>query len=292
MTMNDQLETELRELFAVRAAEVSADAVERLRRIDYRPRTSRRWPLTLTALGAASGTAAVVSVVVLGGAQEAFAGWRATPTTPTARETAATQNDCEASLPSALVQGSWSLVATDVRGPYAMSIYESGSSLASCLTGPSFTTVQAESVTATNGGMMVSAAGSASRGPPAAGSSMGIRTVAGGEIQQLLVSHFSQAGNGPYTLVEGRLEPTVSAVTFVLGDGQDVTATTGSGWLVAWWPGNEDVTSVEITSASGTTTEPLSVVPTPTLPPPASGGAAGDATAVPASGGPGGPVAP
>ena len=60
--MNDQLENDLRELFAVRAAEVSPDAVERLRRIDYRPRTSRRWPLTLTALGVASGTAAVVSV--------------------------------------------------------------------------------------------------------------------------------------------------------------------------------------------------------------------------------------
>ena len=291
--MNDQLENDLRELFVVRAAEVSPDSVERLRRIDYRPRTSRRWPLTLTALGAASGTAAVVSVAVLGGAQEAFAGWRATPTTPTAGETAATQNDCEASLPSALAQGSWSLLATDVRGPYAMSVYESGSTLASCLTGPSFTTVQAESVTATDGGMVVTASGSGSPGPPGVGSSTAIRILAGGGVQQLLVSHFSQAANGPYTLAEGRLAPTVSAVTFVLGDGQDVTATTGSGWLVAWWPGNEAVTAVEVTSAGGTTTAPLSVVPPPTPPPsPGNGPAGSGGKAVPASGGPGGPVGP
>lgn len=280
--MNDQLEAELREVFALRAAEVSTDAAERLRRIDYRPRTRRRWPLTISALGAASATAAVVSVVMLGGSQAAFAGWSSTPTIPTVAQTAATQNNCQANLPGALAQGSWSQVATDVRGPYTMAVYESGSSLASCFTGPSFTTVQAESLTSANS--MVSASGSI---PPTAGSPIGVQ-LSGGDIEQLLISHFSEAGNGPYTLAEGRLEPTVSAVTLVLSDGQDVTATTGSGWLVAWWPGSEDVTAAQITSAGGTTTDPLNDVPSPTPPPPPSNGSSSSGTAVPVSGGTGG----
>lgn len=284
--MTDQLEAELRELFALRAAEVSTDAVERLRQVDYSPRTRRRWPMAVSALGTASGTAAVVSVVVLGGSGTAFAGWRATPTNPTAEQTAATQNNCQANLPALLAQGSWSRVATDVRGPYTVAVYESGTTLASCLTGPSFTTVQAESLTSANGGTMVSASGVSA--PGTTGSSSGF-LLSGGDVEQLLVSHFSQAANGPYTLAEGRLEPGVSAVTLVLSDGQDVTATTGSGWLVAWWPGGEDVTAAQITSASGTTTEPMDHVPGPTPPPPPSNGTAGSGTAVPVSGGPDGP---
>lgn len=275
--MTDQLGADLRQAFALRAAEVPTDAVERLRRVDYRLRTRRRWPLAVSCLGAASGTAAIVSVVVLGGPLTAFAGWSATPTNPTAVQTAATQSDCQASLSGALAQGSWSQVATDVRGPYTMVVYESGTSLASCLTGPSFTTVQAESLTAANGGMMVSASGAH---PPTPASSA-VRLLSGGDIEQLAVGHFAQAQNDPYTLVEGRPGPTVSAVTLVLSNGQDVTATTGSGWLVAWWPGGEDVTAARITSASGTTTDPL----TPTPPPLPGNGPPGGATAVPVGSG-------
>jgi len=269
--MNDQLEADLREEFARRAAEVPAEAGERLRQIDYRPHMRRRWPLSLGAVGAASGTAAAVSVVMLGGSQAAFAGWSATPTAPAEVQSAVAPGNCQARLaavPGSSGQSGWSHVATDVRGPYTIVVDEDGSSLASCFTGPSFTTVQAESLTA-HGGMAVSASGSG--GPRATGSSIGVRSLAGGDIEQLLVSHLSQAGNGPFTLVEGRLAPTVSAVTFVLSDGHDVTATTGSGWLVAWWPGGEDVTAAQITSAGGTRTVPLNaLIPAP--PPPPSNG--------------------
>ena len=282
--MTDQLEAELRDAFALRAAEVSADAVERLRRIHYRPQTRCRWPLTISAVGAVSGTAAVVSVVMLGGSQAAFAGWTAAPIVTTADQSAASQGDCQAQLaivPGGSGQGSWSQVATDARGPYTMTAYESGSSLASCFTGPSFTTVQAESLSSATGGMAVSASGVAAPGPHF--SSNEVHLLSGGDIEQLLVSHLTQSGNGPYTLVEGRLEPTVSAVTLVLSDGQHVTATTGNGWLVAWWPGSQDVTAAQVTSANGTTTEPLKAASFP-LPPPPPGG-----SSVPTHGSPGGP---
>jgi len=264
--MTDLLETQLREVFAQRAAEVPADAVERLHRIDYRPHTKRHWPLAMSALGAASGTAAVVSVVVLGGSETAFAGWSATPATLTADAAPATPASCQAQLPTALGSGTWTQVANDVRGPYTMTVYESGTSLASCFAGPSFTTMQAETFDASQTRSMVSASGSgdASAPHPPSAFASSIRLSAGGGIEQMLVSHFSQAGDGPYSLVEGRLDSGVSAVTLVLSDGQDVTATTGSGWLVAWWPGDEDVTSAQITTTSGTTTVTLHSVKPPT----------------------------
>ena len=287
---NDQLEAELRDAFAVGAARVPVEAVERLRRVDYRPRVRRRWPLTIGALGAASGTAAVVSVAVLGGSQAAFAGWRAKPTIATAAQSAATQVNCQgylATMPSAT--GSWSQVASDVRGPYTVAIYENGTSYATCFTGPAFTFA---SFSSASGRMALSAGNSGGPGSPGSASSSTGFTSPGGGIEMLSVSHLSLAGDGPYTLAEGRLDPTVSAVTVVLSDGRDVAATTANGWFVAWWPGGQEVTSAQITSASGTTTEPVDV-PTetaPPLPPPGSG------TAVPANGPPpsggSGPAAP
>jgi hypothetical protein len=272
--MNDQLEAELRKVLALHAAQVPTSAVERLRRVDYRPRTRRHWPLTISALGAASGTAAVVSVVVVGGSQAAFAGWSAKPTAPTDAQSAATQDNCQArlaTLPGAAGQGSWSQVMTDVRGPYTFAIYENGSSLGSCFTGPSFTSVSFTSGNTSGGGMSVSGSSSGSGTGGESSSSMGVQSPGGG-IEHLAVNHLSLAGNGAYTVVDGRLESTVSAVTLVLSDGQDVTATTSNGWFVAWWPGNQDVTAAQITTAAGKATEPLDV-PSQAPPPPATKGA-------------------
>jgi hypothetical protein len=76
----------------------------------------------------------------------------------------------------------------------------------------------------------------------------------------------------------GRVGPDVTGVTLVLADGSTVEATVANGWFAAWWPGrwsgNHMVPptdqslsplgqsvpqSVEITTASGTTTQPLDV---------------------------------
>lgn len=302
--MSDQLEADLREFFVRRADEVTNEAVARVRGLDYKPRTRRRWPVATGALGTVSGTAAVVSVFVLGGSQTAFAGWSATPKILTADQSPPATQSCQswlATAPGAAGQGTWTQVASDVRGPYTMTVYDNGTTLGSCFTGPSFTTFQAESLSTSRGGMAVSASGfgrsnaASSSGPgsgsghPTAASSSQIR-MSGGAIEQLLVSHLWQSENGSYTLVEGRIEPTVSAVTLVLSDGRHVTATTSGGWLVAWWPASQDVTAAEITSPSGTTTQPLNEQDTPTPPPPPSGSQGHGTTAVPALGGPNGPM--
>ena len=248
-------------------ADVSTDAIERLGRVDYRPHTARRWPLSLGAVGAASGTAVVASVVILGGTQPAFAGWNATPTMAADGSStppiATPPADCQgrlATVPGGPGQAGWTRVANDVRGPYTMTVYDDGDSLASCFTGPSFSTVEVESLTAAQSSMAVAVSGSsASSGTTAkrsATSSSG-GLFSGGGVDALLVSHLSQAGNGAFTLAEGRLEPGASAVTLVLSNGQDVTASAGSGWLVAWWPGTLDVTAAKVTTAGGTTTDAL-----------------------------------
>jgi hypothetical protein len=271
--MNDQLETELREVFALRATDVTSDAEERLRRVDYRPRTRRRWPLTVSGLGLASGTAAIVSVVVFGGSQAAFAGWSATPSAPTPAQTAVTQNDCQGNL-STMPLGAnqtWTQVATDVRGPFTVAIFQAGTSFATCFTGPSFTVAMFNA--ANRGQMSVAASGST---PPSGSGSSQVGVYApGGGIDQMVVSHLALPGEGPYTLVEGRLDPAISAVTLDLSNDQDVTATTVSGWFVAWWPGSQNATAAQITSPSGTTTEPLTNLPNqlPTPPPPSANGA-------------------
>jgi hypothetical protein len=63
--MIEQLETELREALARRAAEVPADASARLRGLDYHPRSHRlRPPVAVGALAGAAGAAAVVGSLV------------------------------------------------------------------------------------------------------------------------------------------------------------------------------------------------------------------------------------
>lgn len=256
-------------------AAVDAERAGAVGRGEGTRRARRRWPLTISAIGAASGSAAIVSVVVLGGSPPAFAGWSAKPTAPTAVQSVAAQDDCLGTLDSLPGgAGSWSEVITDVRGPYSIAVYQNAQGYATCFTGPSFTFA---SFTSSDGQMMFSASGSSAPTPGSrmtSSSGTGV-TSPGGGLAEMVVSHLSETGNGPYTLVEGRLDPTVSALTLELEDGQDVTATTADGWFVAWWPGSQDVSDALITSPQGTTTEPVKVPTAPAPPAPPGNGTAG-----------------
>jgi hypothetical protein len=61
-----------------------------------------------------------------------------------------------------------------------------------------------------------------------------------------------------YTIAEGSVGSGVTAATLVLSDGSDVVTTTGNGLFLAWWPGSAVVTSANLTTATGTTTQPIS----------------------------------
>jgi hypothetical protein len=270
--MNDQLEADVRDIFALRAAAVPADAAHRVCSMDFHPRAGRVSPRlkvgSLAGLAAATGT--VVSVVVLGGAQPAFAGWTAAPAAATSSPSASASSACQAQLvgqsPSgASVGGSWTPAATDVRGPYTVVIYEDGSARATCFNGPSFTVVSTH--TSSDGGAQQSQSSSVRTTPGSGGG--GPNSVQGGSyvgngndgIQLMTVAHLNlTAGSGgSYTLVEGQTTPDVTGVTLLRTDGSDVVATTAGSTFVAWWPGSEDVTSGTVTTPSGQTSQSLTL---------------------------------
>jgi len=300
--MNQQLDSDVKEAFVAQATRIPDGAGDRLRGIDYRPRTSRLSPRltvgTLAGGGAVAG--AIISVVLVGGAQPAFAGWSPSPTPGSAGQTAAADATCQAqlaaapALPVSTGGSGWNPVTTDVRGPFTVVIYQDGGTDATCFTGPSLTIVARNAA----GGASMSVAGSGGGG--AGSNSFVVSGKGSGDIEHMTVAHMTSTSAGPYTLVEGQLDPAVTGVTLVRGDGEDIEASTGDGWFVAWWPGSQGVTSAEITTADGVTTQPLNMEPLPLPPngtacdPSASttsstdhctGGADGDGTAGPSTGG-------
>jgi hypothetical protein len=283
--MNQQLEADLREAFATRVSLIPADAVGSLRETDYHPRSNRVSSRLTVGMfgGAAVITGAIVSVVVLGGEQAAFAGWSPTPTLASTGETGTADAQCQAQLaaipvPPGFTDGSaWNSVVTDVRGPFSVVIYGNGISNATCFTGPSFTVVSRSTSSGGSRANSVSVEGSGSASGSAEGARGGtfmetIGSSQGGGLGRITTAHLSANGGDAYTLVEGQVDSTVTGVTLLRSDGEDVQATVASGWLVAWWPGSEDATSAQVTTASGTTTQPLTAAPLPLLPPSSGGG--------------------
>jgi hypothetical protein len=274
--MTRNLETELNEAFSALAAEIPPDAGRRLRAIDYRPRTFHLSPrLTVGTLGGVAAVAGtVVSVAVLGGAQPAFAGWSAAPTLPSSTQSAAAQSACQAQLAAtAGLSGSptavgWNPVITDVRGPFSVVIYQDGGANATCFTGPTFTVVSRSSGSRNVGGeafMSSSRTESGELGAASSGSTM-VNGSESSDIPHMSVTHLDSSIDGPYTLVEGQIVSGVTNVTLVRSDGSDVQASSGNGWFVAWWPGSQDVTSAQITTPSGVSSQSLQATsPAPTV---------------------------
>ncbi len=282
--MNQQLESDLREAFSRAVAVVPTETGDRLRGIDYHPRTGRLSPrLTAGAMiGAAATTTTIVSVVVLGGSQTAFAGWSPSPSPAPIALTSSAESACQAQLVEdqgldLSPTGPWTVVATDVRGPFTLVIYENGDTHATCLTGPSTTVVsrsgpsgRSMSVSQSNGGSEPG-----TRTGYRASGSWSMATGSGGDggsgaINHVVVAHLESSSQGPYTFVEGEVDPGVTGVTVVRSDGEQVQATTDNGWFLAWWPGTQGATSAEIATSQGVTSEVLDTpIPPPPPPPPA-----------------------
>jgi hypothetical protein len=166
--------------------------------------------------------------------------------------------DASPASPDVTPGSGWSAVATDVRGPFTLVVFQNGSSGATCLTGPSVTVVS--QTTADGRFMSVSGGVSLSghrRGVDSVGSSSVLGSGSSGSISHVTLAHLASTSQGAYSLVDGQVDEGVTGVTLVLSDGEHVHATTGNGWFVAWWPGKLDATSAAITSASGTSEQPL-----------------------------------
>ena len=209
----------------------------------------RSRPLKWTALAGATGVAATVSSLVLigGGEQSAFAGWSAAPTPPASGQLTAADTVCQAhlaQLPTSSNKGAdaASLVPelSDVRGPYTVIVFGNG---------------------VESGALCISTAdgNTALRWLLRSGTPVGTGAIA---VDQ--VSILARDGQ-PYTLVEGRSGDGVTGVTLNLGNGSAVTATSGNGVFVAWWPGSQHITSANVSTATGASTQTLDL-PGPGIP--------------------------
>jgi hypothetical protein len=242
--MPDQLEQSLREALSHRAAQFDPDSIARLRAIDYHPRRRRIRKLpAIGALGAAGAAAAVAALVTVGSsAGPAFAGWQATPTTPSPGQLAQAAQTCGQDLGSPLL--------SDSRGPYTAAIYADSTTSNVCLSG---------------NGVSLSSSSTLGGGDPGLGRSVAPASVAAGQIQLGGGGTRDSAGSA-LTLVDGRTGAGVTAVTIERSDGSSVQATVASGWYLAWWPGTVAATNAKVTTASGTST--LAFPSTPALPAP------------------------
>jgi len=285
--MKTEFEADLREAFATRAAGVPVAAASRLRAMDFQPRERRlRAPVAVGAgVLASAATAGAVLSVVLGGAAPAYAGWSASPVADTTAPSASADANCLGQLTSTRAapgdtstgQVAWQNVLTDVRGPFTVALFQNDGSYAACFTSSSFTEVDQISSNggsaASSGRVSVRAQGGFGSGTgSSAAPNVGISTTSSGSLSQVLQNHLTTVDNGPYTLVDGRAQSGVTAVTLVVDGGQNVVATVADGWFVAWWPGSGSATSAQVTTASGTTSEPLVQVPMPAPPAPPQGG--------------------
>lgn len=209
----------------------------------------RRRPLKWVALAGATGAAAAVSSLVLvgGSEQSAFAGWSPSPTPPASGQVASADAGCQAHLvrlPPSSNKGAEAapLVPelSDVRGPYTVTVLGNGTgSGALCITTPD--------------------GNSALRWLMQSGEPVSTGAIA---VDQDSVS---ARESQPYTLVEGRAGDGVTGVKLVLGNGSKVTATSGNGVFVAWWPGSESITAAIVSTATGVTTQTLNL-PGPGIP--------------------------
>jgi hypothetical protein len=263
--MTEQLESDVREALAARADELSPGAAARLRRLDYRPRTrSLRPPVALGAVTAAGVAGAAFWVAGLGaGTTEAFAGWTPSPSPAGQGQIAGAEAACRKRLltmprPARVLPPASATALqpalTDSRGPFTFVIFAGQHSSASCITGPSFTSL-------------------------AATASTGSTAIPAGRVT-LSSSHMTPRDGRQLSFAEGHAASDVTATTLVLDDGTRVRASTANGWFVAWWPGGHDVRSAAVTTQRGTATQTFHAEPAPPCRASAAAGAPGPCTSV------------
>jgi hypothetical protein len=224
-----EIENDLRAWMQDRAARVHASP--EILAADYRPRTRSLRPRLLIGGGGAAVAATVTAVLSLaGGASTAFAGWSAQPTTASPAQLQAAQSYCKANIPD---PNTTTQQAVDNRGPYTVIAYS----------GPATSTQTYDFCTYGPG--LDNASGWTSS-PPV--------TAPAGQLF-LWSDHTGTSDGQDYGTMIAQAGAGVTAANLTLSDGSAVTATVQNGWVIAWWPGDGHVTSAQLTTVSGTTTQ-------------------------------------
>ncbi len=219
-----------------------------VREIAARRRNHRRGGLALGG-GALVASSVTTTLLVLAGpgTANAFAAWTAAPTTPAPGQVSSAEATCEAAAATpppdkaaGLATGATHVSLVDTRGPFTLVLFGANTSpTLMCVSGPSI-----------NSGAQANSQMRLIGAPP-------VLPEAGQVVVDRLLAESASDGQA-YTIAEGLVGPGVTAATLVLGDGSDIVTTTGNGLFLAWWPGRAVVTSATVTTAAGTTSQPIS----------------------------------
>lgn len=273
--MSDKLEPELRAALTERAARLSPDVVERLARIDYHPQPRRRphrlgVPPGLAAGGAALAAGIIIAILLLSSsAPPAFAGWTPTPTTPTRAAVAGAAAACRRIAPAGAAPIGQP-VLTDARGRYTALLYAAGDRAYDCISdgdpdhtqgGSSLVRFHAApgpdqlGLPRGGGGSAPGFSRSASPAQPLPPQFQRlVQQVRNPTLRAMREANLRRMVDGGLeTHLYGRTGSDISAVTFLFADGATVSATVEHGWYFAWWPSDDDPSSVHVTTKSGAT---------------------------------------
>jgi hypothetical protein len=206
----------------------------------------RRRPMKWVVVAGAAGVAAAVSALVMGGGSTrppAFAGWSAVPSALDASQVSTADTTCQAQLAGSAPRNlgfdpsSLAPELTDVRGPFTVTVFtDSAQDEALCMTTPDSSNTAWQWI--------------ARPEVPVGPSAVAVDRISSGSQDRQ-----------SYTLVVGRTGSGVTGVTLVLSNESDVTATTGNGLFIAWWPGDQGIASAEVTAPNGVLTQTLVTQP-------------------------------
>jgi hypothetical protein len=175
----------------------------------------------------------------------ALADWTIQPTPADQSQIAAAENHCAANFGQAVASqptpgqkegpqeagGPWSPELADTRGDLTLTLYGNTTQWMTCFDGPSFVLIS--TVTGTSA-----------------------TPVADNSATLDYMSIRGASGDG-YTVAVGRSGSAVSGVGLQRIDGSVVAATVGDGHFIAWWPEDEGVSALSVTTTSGTQNYPV-----------------------------------
>ena len=119
----------------------------------------------------------------------------------------------------------------DTRGDLILALYSDGAHTMACLAGPLFVSLNSIDTAFE---------------PPMADNTASLDRVS-----------TRDASGDAYTFAVGRIGRGVTAVGLQRVDGTVVTATTGNGRFIAWWPQGEGVKALSVTTDTGTQNYPV-----------------------------------
>jgi hypothetical protein len=227
-------------------------------------RQKRRFVLT----GASAGAVAVAASLVglLGPwSTPAFAGWSAQPTTPSSGQLSAAETAC-ASLATNLADAPGSTAPSalppvslsDVRGPYSLLVYGTLNPDL-CVVGNGYSSLHEAGQAAIGMSTTVANGNAGSNGNTVVHQATTSEnfttnpssTPPGPDAAVVDVSN-TTVDNGQYFwVIEGQVGSQVTGATVLLHDGSSVVATVSNGLFAAWWPGQDGVSSIQVTTATG-----------------------------------------